>query len=72
MKVLIYIDKLFNAYYKAKKDYINFIHPKIFYTDWRIKGTIKSSFINGKRIIYPEPINYNELKEILIKKQNRK
>jgi hypothetical protein len=72
MKVLLFIDKLFNAYYNAKKDYINFIHPKIFYTDWKIKGTIKSSFINGKRIIYPEPINYNELKEILIKKQNIK
>jgi hypothetical protein len=72
MKVLIYIDKLFNAYYKAKKQYINFIYPKIFYTDWRVKGTIKSSFINGQRIIYPEPINYQELKEILIKNQNRK
>lgn len=68
MKLLIFIDNLFNAYYKAKKDYLNFIHPQIFYTDWQMKGTIKSSFINGKRIIYPEPISYKELKRILTNK----
>ena len=68
MKLLIYIDKLFNAYYRLKKEYINFIHPKVFYTDYKLKGSIKSSFINGKRIIYPEPISYYELKQILTNK----
>jgi hypothetical protein len=68
MKLLIYIDKLFNAYYKAKKQYINFISPQIYYIDWQMKGTIKSTYINGERIIYNEPISYKELKRILTDK----
>ena len=68
MKLLMYIDKLFNAYYKAKKQYINFISPQIYYIDWQMKGTIKSTYINGERIIYNEPISYKELKRILTDK----
>ena len=68
MKLLMYIDKLFNAYYKAKKQYINFISPQIYYIDWQMKGTIKSTYINGERIIYKEPISYKELKRILTDK----
>jgi hypothetical protein len=68
MKLLIYIDKLFNAYYKAKKQYINFISLQIYYIDWQMKGTIKSTYINGERIIYNEPISYKELKRILTDK----
>lgn len=71
MKILIYIDKLFNAYYKLKAEYFNFIYPKSFYENYKRKGTIKSSFINGERIIYDEPISYYELKESLTQKPNR-
>ncbi len=61
-RILIFIDSIFNIYYKTKAEYFNFIHPKIFYQDYKLKGTIRTTFFNGKRTIYPEPITINELK----------
>jgi hypothetical protein len=60
-RILMFIDSIFNIYYKTKSKYFNFIHPKIFYQDYK-KGTIRTTFFNGKRTIYPEPITINELK----------
>ena len=67
MRIYHWIDFCFNKYYSLRKKVDNLVTCKIVYNDYKLKGTIKSTFINGKRFIYDEPITYAELKKKLLK-----